>query len=351
MLLKLKKGRSELIKSDLQTETSSFVDKYPQFVDAIKKQKEDLFWTSDEIDLNKDKHDLRKKLSHQQRHALSFNQKLFTKYESVIGVDYWANIVLKRYKRHEIQRMAACFADVEMNIHFPFYRKVNEVLGVHNDEFYSQFETDPMLIERVKFMQDLVVDKDSLASMGGFAFMEGAVLFTAFAMIKSLGVKGQNFMPNLISGIDMSCLDESHHMELAAEIFKLQKKQEKRTKEELKELEEKIYNQANYVLEHEKLIIKAMLSEGDIPFAGVKDLESFAAHRCNLVLNALGYTSIFDESEDTVSEWFYPSMNSFKFNDNFYSRGRNYKKEFTEKDFDIFSDDSHLEVLEKAGVI
>mgnify|MGYP003540711582 FL=1 len=50
-------------KSDLQTETSSFVDRYPQFVEAIIKQKEDLFWTEKEIDLNKDKHDLRKKLS------------------------------------------------------------------------------------------------------------------------------------------------------------------------------------------------------------------------------------------------------------------------------------------------
>ena len=78
-------------KSDLQTETSSFVDRYPQFVEAIVKQKEDLFWTEKEIDLNKDKHDLRKKLSPAQRHAVSFNQRLFTKYESVIGVDYWAS--------------------------------------------------------------------------------------------------------------------------------------------------------------------------------------------------------------------------------------------------------------------
>lgn len=336
-----------MIKSDLQTETSSFVDKYPQFVEAIDRQKKDLFWTSDEIDLNKDKHDLWKKLSPAQRHAVSFNQRLFTKYESVIGLDYWANIVLKRYKRHEIQRMAICFADVEMNIHFPFYRKVNEVLGVHNDEFYSQFETDPLLIERVKFMSDLVSDKDTLASMGGFAFMEGAVLFTAFAMIKSLGVKGQNFMPNLIAGIDFSCLDESLHMEMAAEVFKTQKKQEKRSKEELAILQEKIYNHARNVLEHEKLIIEAMLSEGDIPYASKVELVGFAAHRCNLVLSALGYKSLFDESEDTVSEWFYSSMNSFKFNDNFFTRGRNYKKEFTEKDFDIFSDGSYLEVLQK----
>ncbi len=335
--------------SDLQTETSSFVDRYPQFIEAIVKQKEDLFWTEKEIDLTKDKHDLRKKLTPAQRHAVSFNQRLFTKYESVIGLDYWANIVLKRYKRHEIQRMAVCFSDVEMNIHFPFYRKVNEVLGVHNDEFYSLFETDPLLIERVKFMHELVGDKDSLASMGGFAFMEGAVLFTAFAMIKSLGIKGQNFMPNLIAGIDMSVLDESHHFEMSAEIFKLQKKQEKRNKTELAELEDKIYDHARNVLEHEKLIIKAMLSEGDIPFASYDDLVGFASHRCNLVLQGLGYTPIFDESADTISEWFYSSMNSFKFNDNFYTRGRNYKKEFSAKDFDIFTDGSFKEVLQKVG--
>ena len=135
-----------MVKSDLQTESSSFVDKYPQFTRYIDKQKKTLFWTESEIDLEKDKQDLLVGLNDQQRHAVSFNQLLFTKYESLVGVDYWANVVLKRYKRHEIQRMAICFSDVEMNIHFPFYRRVNEVLGVHNDEFYARFETDPLLL-------------------------------------------------------------------------------------------------------------------------------------------------------------------------------------------------------------
>lgn len=339
-----------MIVSDLQTFNNSYVDMYPQFTEAVRKQKEDLFWTDKEIDLTKDKHDLWHNLSEPQRHAVSFNQRLFTKYENVIGVDYWANIVLRRYLRHEIQRMAICFSDVEMNIHFPFYRRVNEVLGVHNDEFYEEFEKDPLLKQRVEFLHSLVKDEDSLASMGGFVFMEGAVLFTAFAMIKSLGVKGQNFMPNLISGIDMSCLDESHHFEYAAEIFRLQLKQEKRTTAEKALLKEKIIGHAFDVFEHEKLIIKAMLAKGDIPFASVKELTGFAAHRINLCLNALGYESVLDESDDTVSEWFYSSMNSFQFNDNFHTRGRNYKKEFRPMDFDIFTTDEHLEVLEKIGV-
>lgn len=338
-----------MVISDLQTDSNSYVDKYPQFVEAIVFQKEDLFWTEKEIDLTKDKHDLRKRLNDAQRHAVSFNQRLFTKYENVIGVDYWANVVLKRYKRHEVQRLAICFSDVEMNIHFPFYRKVNEVLGVHNDEFYSAFETDPVLVERVKFMQNLVSEKDTLASMGGFAFMEGAVLFTAFAMIKSLGVKGQNFMPNLIAGIDFSVLDENFHFDTASEIFKLQRKQEQRSKEQLKELEDKIYSHAKHVYEHECIIVDAMLSEGDIPFASKEELKSFARSRCNIVLNALGYKSIFDETGDTISSWFYSSMNSFRLNDNFYTRGRNYKREFTPKDFDIFTKNEYNDIIEMLG--
>ena len=87
-----------MITSDLQLDTGSYVDKYPQFVEAVDFQKQDLFWSHHEIDLNKDKHDLRKKLNDAQRHAITFNQRLFTKYEDVIGNDYWIGVVHKKYK-------------------------------------------------------------------------------------------------------------------------------------------------------------------------------------------------------------------------------------------------------------
>lgn len=325
-------------KSDLQTASSSYVDKYPQFVDAVTYQKQTLFWTHHEIDLEKDKQDLRFKLNDAQRHAISFNQRLFTKYEDVVGNDYWLGVVHRRYKNHNVRALAVCFADVEVNIHFPFYRKVNEVLGTHNDEFYKVFETDPVLVERVEFMEELVSEKDTLASMAGFAFMEGAVLFTAFAMIKSLGVKGQNSMANLIAGIDFSVLDENFHFTTAAEIFKVQKEQEERSVVEEKELELKIYQHAKYVYEHECIIVDAMLAEGDIPNASKEELKAFARSRVNIVLRGLGLDAIFDEDGDTISEWFYGSMNSFRLNDNFYTRGRNYVREFSPSDFDIFTD-------------
>ncbi|UYL86266.1 hypothetical protein [Acinetobacter phage vB_AbaM_CP14] len=333
--------------SILMQETNSYVDRFPQFVDAITFQKEDLFWTEKEIKVEKDEQDLKHNILHSQVHALMFNQRLFTKYEDVIGNDYWIGVVHKKYKCQEIRRLAICFADVENNIHFPFYRRVNEVLGTHNDEFYDAFETDPILVERVKFMQELVASKDTLASMGGFAFMEGAVLFTAFAMIKSLGVKGQSFMPNLISGINMSILDENFHMQTACEIFRTQLELENRTEEDIRKLKEDIFKHAQNVLEHEYIIINAMLAEGDIPFASKKELQAFARHRVNVVLTTLGFPELatFDETDDTISEWFYEFMGGYTSNDNFYSRGRNYKKEFSAVDYDIISNGAVEEVL------
>lgn len=339
---------SEKYSSIMMEETNSYVELFPEFIEAIKFQKEDLFWTEYEIKVEKDEDDLKTKLLPAQVHALMFNQRLFTKYEDVIGNDYWIGVVHKRYKNSEIRRLAICFADVENNTHFPFYRRVNEVLGTHTDEFYNAFETDPVLIERVKFMQELVASKDTLASMGGFAFMEGAVLFTAFAMIKSFGVKGQTLMPNLISGINMSILDENFHMQTACEIFKRQLELENRTEEDVRKLKQAIYKHAENVVLHEDLIVDAMLAKGDIPFASKAELKAFARSRVNVVLRALGLPELatFDETGDTISEWFYKFMEAFTHNDNFYSRGRNYKKEFSANDFDIFTNKEFMSVLD-----
>lgn len=333
--------------SIMMEETNSYVEKFPEFIEAIKFQKEDLFWTHEEIKIEKDEADLKENIHEAGKHGLMFNQRLFTKYEDVIGNDYWIGVVHKRYKNSEIRRLAICFADVENNIHFPFYRKVNEVMGTHTDEFYDAFETDPVLIERVKFMGDLVGSKDTLASMGGFAFMEGAVLFTAFAFIKSFGVNGQTFIPNLIAGINMSILDENFHMQTACEIFKKQLELEGRSDADLRELKRKIFAHAENVVAHEDLIVDAMLAKGDVPYASKVELKAFARHRVNKVLVNLGFPELatFDETGDTISEWFYKFMEAFTHNDNFYARGRNYKKEFSAIDFDIFSDKEYEDVL------
>ena len=59
----------------------------------------------------------------------------------------------------------------------------------------------------------------------------------------------------------------------------------------------------------------------------------------SLNLEIYTYDAIYEEDGDTISEWFYGSMNSFRLNDNFYTRGRNYVREYTTNDFNVFSEE------------
>lgn len=45
-------------------ESNSYVDRFPEFVDAITFQKEDLFWTEKEIKIEKDEQDLKHNILH-----------------------------------------------------------------------------------------------------------------------------------------------------------------------------------------------------------------------------------------------------------------------------------------------
>lgn len=326
-----------MIKAKIQEPSSSFVEEYPEFVEFVRRQKEDLFWKHNEIELEKDRHDLLVNMSDAERHAIMFNQRLFSNYERMAGEDYWAGRVLKKYTRHEIKRMASCFSDVEFNIHLPFYTRVNEVLGVHNDEFYDSFVTNPEMVKRTKFIESLTRDKDDAASIAGFSMIEGAVLFTAFAMIKSFRSNGRNLLANFCAGINMSALDEDLHMQGAAAIFRLQIEQEQRTPAELSILHAKIYEHAKSIFEHECLLIDAMLAKGDVVGASKEDLKTFAKSRINICLRNLGLDALYEITNNPIAEWFYLGLNGFQMGDFFFTTQREYSKVYIESDFDVWS--------------
>lgn len=56
------------------------------------------------------------------------------------------------FPRPEIQRMCACFANVELGSHAPFYNIGNEVMGNATDEF-TRWKEDPILAEPHLFHQ------------------------------------------------------------------------------------------------------------------------------------------------------------------------------------------------------
>lgn len=195
-------------KTKMTTKTNSFVVHYP---DAISNSREQIkiFWTDEEIKVDKDVHDILTNFSESERHATITVLKLFTLYELKAGADYWLGRFMRTYPRPELQRMAATFGFFELAVHKPFYNKINEALHLNTDEFYESYINDPILKERMEFIDSCISSKDDLFSVGTFSMVEGGILYSAFAFLKHFQSKGKNKLLNVVRGINFSVRDEN----------------------------------------------------------------------------------------------------------------------------------------------
>lgn len=112
---------------------------------------------------------------------------MFTLYELVAGRDYWLGRVLRRFPRPDVERMAATFGF--LNWLFTLRSTINEALMINTDEFYLSYVDDPLLKERMDFVEELVKSKSDLMSLGAFSMIEGAVLYSSFAFLKPSKLK------------------------------------------------------------------------------------------------------------------------------------------------------------------
>src|SRR5690606_32047432 len=248
----------------------------------------------------KDKQDILVNMTDAERHATVTTLKLFTKYEQIIGDEFWLEFVYKKFPRPaDIQPMAALFAAIELQVHAPFYSRINEELGLATDEFYKQYLEDPVLSDRIQFLENAIANKDDLRALGVFAFGEGAILYTSFAFLKHFQSKGKNKALNIVSGINFSSRDEDLHSQAAGWLFRTlfaEKDAAKLLTEEYKEaLKTDIFKAAEIVLEHEKQIINKLFEKGPIDGITEKQLEHFAESRINKVLSYLGYNNLRSE--------------------------------------------------------
>lgn len=91
---------------------------YPEAIEIAKLQNS-VFWTDDEIKVEKDVQDIRVNMLESERHGVLTVLKLFTLYEVEIGEEYWGGRVARVFQRPEIQRMASAFQFFELNVHAP----------------------------------------------------------------------------------------------------------------------------------------------------------------------------------------------------------------------------------------
>lgn len=312
-------------KVPIQQKQEAYVFKYPEFA-TLADQQLKIFWPWNEIKVEKDKQDLLVGMTESEYHAVVTALKLFTKYELFVGNEYWLDRVMKNFPRPEIQRMAACFGHVELNSHAPFYNRINEELGLATEEFYNSYVNDPVLKDRMDFIDSLVSHEDDAISLAGFSMIEGAVLYSSFAFLKHFQSQGKNKMSNVCRGINMSVRDENLHSVGGAELFKQLVKERKLSTEQVKDLETTIRELAKVVCEHEKRIVAMLFEKGKIEGITSTQMEHFVESRVNTCLEQLGYKKEYDVKYNPIADWFYDGINNFMMNDFFQGIGREYAR-------------------------
>lgn len=307
--------------SKIETPTDSYVVHYQWAVDmAIKQQS--LFWPAEELGVEEDEQDFRTKLTEGELHGILTAQSIITQYELMIGGDeLWGGKIAKLFPRPEIQRMCACFANVELGSHAPFYDLGNKVLGKATDEFYTQWKQDPVLAERIAFINECASSNDALEVTAALAFLEGAILFSVLGYFKGFNSRGFNLIPHFVSGIDGSTKDENFHSIASANLFRQCKAEREalgnHSKRKDNNLKEKILKIAKHVYEHELLIIRKMFSVGKNRVVTEQELIEFLEDRINIVLVRLGLEPMFDRPQGVISKWFYQQLSTVKVPDFF----------------------------------
>lgn len=280
-----------------------------------------MFWTHDEIKVEKDVHDILTNLTEAEKHGVFTVLKLFSLYELYAGRDYWTGKVMETYPRPEIQRMATTFGMFELAVHQPFYDKINQSLGLSTDEFYNSYVDDPVLKSRMDFIKQY---ENTEYFLPMFSMLEGAVLYSSFAFLKHFQSQGKNKITNIVRGINFSVRDENLHSEAGAWLYR-----ESRQHVDVNI----IISIAHQLFEHESAIIGKIFEKGKIPGITAHQLEEFVKSRINICLKNLGFEKLYEVKYNPIAEWFYEGINGFTYNDFFQGQGNSYRRGWSETEF------------------
>lgn len=319
---------------------SEYITDYPTAIEFAEQQSS-IIWFPDEIEVEKDLHDLKTNCTEAEYHGVISTLKLFTLYELNVGNDYWQNYVCKVFPRPDIQRMAATFSFMELGVHAPFYNKINEVLGLDTIDFYNSYKDDEVLANRMNWIAKRTTKRDTvynvLKSVGVFSMIEGAILYSSFAFLKHFNSAGKNKLININAGINFSAIDETLHSQAGAWLYRTLKKEtiddEQLTEEERLQLKSELIETAKVILEHESIIIDKIFEKGNIKGITNTQLKNFVESRLDICLENLGYTGIFKPSYNPIKTWFYKDIESSTLHDFFSSQGNDYSRNWSEGKF------------------
>jgi len=213
-------------------------------------------------------------------------------------------------------------------VHAPFYNKINEVMGLATDEFYNSYIDDPILKNRIDWIEEQVAQEDLLKSLGVFSMMEGAILFSSFAFLKHFQSQGKNKLVNICSGINFSVRDENLHCQGGSWLYRT-------LKQELGAEDQYDYfvSVAEKIALHEDRITDMIFEKGEILGITADQIKAFVRHRLDTCLEYLGYEKHFNPECKAIKEWFYDNVNTSYFNDFFSRMGNQYNRKWSRTKF------------------
>lgn len=315
----------------IQTKTEVFRPHYKEVVEFTETQLGKCHWTATEIKVEKDVHDILVNFTEAEKHGIYTVLKLFTLYEVKAGADYWTGRFMRSFPQHECQAMAAAFGMMELAVHKPFYNKINELLNATDDKFYTDYVEDPVLAARMEKIDGIISHTDDLISLGAFTLVEGVILYSSFAFLKHFQSLGKNKLLNVVRGINFSVRDENLHATAGAWVFNELLKQQGYGLLDIQKFA--IQRTAIILVEQEEHIIDKIFAKGIIEGIDAEDMKAFVRERANMCLANLGLDMIFNNTNNTISEWFYRGINNYQFNDFFTGQGREYSRNWSEDRF------------------
>lgn len=325
----------------LLQEKTEYVMEYKEAVEFANGQME-IFWLPDEIDVEKDLQSLKTVFNEAEYHGVVSTLKLFTLYEVRVGGDYWGEYINKVFKRPDIQRMANVFSFMEVNVHAPFYNRINEVLGLDNEEFYNSYLADPILKNRMEWIGRQTTKSetlyDILSSIAIFSMIEGAILFSSFAFLKHFNNNGKNKLTNVNAGINFSIQDEQKHSEGGAWLFRTLLREAIEdsaiTEDEIVRLKGKLEKTTRVILEHEGIIISKIFEHGTMKGITDVQLNNFVQSRLDICLTNLGFDAIYKPTYNPIAKWIYNDIQSSTLHDFFNSVGSDYHRNWSDNKFE-----------------
>lgn len=308
------------------------VEKYKEPVKFANDQLH-IMWFPDEIKVEKDIQDVLVNFTESEKHGVITTLKLFSLYELFVGAEFWRDRFPKIFEEPEFHRMASVFSMTELAVHAPFYKKINELLHIDNEEFYTSYVQDSALRDRIEFVDTCVDSDDDLVALGAFSMIEGAILYSSFAFLKHFQSQGKNRITNIVRGLNFSVRDENIHAKASAWSFKLKLENSNLSDFYKNQLKDTLYKVANQLVEHEFKIIDMIFEKGSIEGITKIQMQHFIQSRVNEVMVDLGYEKPFQVKYNPVADWFYKGINDYQFNDFFAGQGREYSRNWEANSF------------------